>query len=94
MKVTDEDNEIKAFAEIIFNESIKINGIKVIVNDVGKLIVVLPENKIEQIQYVVPLSVQLRKDINNEIINKYFSIKESIKNAKTTSVQKGIDQNG
>lgn len=94
MKVTDEDNEIKAFASIILNDSIKINGIKVIVNDVGKLIVVLPENKIEQIQYVVPLSVQLRKDINNEIINKYFSIKESIKNAKITSVQKGIDQNG
>ena len=42
MKLNAEEDKIKAYASIVVNGSVKINGIKIMSNRDGKLLVVLP----------------------------------------------------
>ena len=44
MRLNDENAEVKAYASIVINGSVKINGIKIISNRDGKILVVLPED--------------------------------------------------
>ncbi len=44
MKINSEESPVKAYVSIVLNNSVKINGIKLVSSENGKLIVVLPEN--------------------------------------------------
>ena len=50
MRLNDENAEVKAYASIVINSSVKINGIKIISNRDGKILVVLPEDSEKKIQ--------------------------------------------
>lgn len=95
MKLTN-DNEVVAYASIVFNDSVKINGVKIKKNDVGKLLVLLPESENQKLQYVVPLTHELRQHIDEQLIEHYFKLKKNvIKNAnENIANQKGNGSNG
>lgn len=95
MKLTN-DNEVVAYASIVFNDSVKINGVKIKKNDVGKLLVLLPEFESQKLQYVVPLTHKLRQHIDEQLIEHYFKLKKNvIKNAnENIANQKGNGSNG
>ena len=90
MKINDEDDSIKAYASVVFNHSVKINGIQIVENDAGKLIVVLPENSEKKIQYVVPMDNYFRQYIDKTLVERYFKLKSALNKTAT----KGFDPNG
>lgn len=95
MKLTNDTESVKAYASIILNNSVKINGIRIITNEVGKLIVVLPEDSEKQIQYVVPINNYFRQYIDKVLVERYFKLKSAInKTAIQNTAMKGIEPNG
>ena len=92
MKLTNE-NEVVAYASIVLNNSVKINGIEIKKNDVGKLLVILPESESRKLQYVVPVTQEMRQHIDEKLIAHYFKLKKNIsKNAnQNTANLKGND---
>ena len=90
MKLNSESAEIKAYASIIINGSVKINGIRIIANRDGKILVVLPEDSEKKIQYVVPMTNYFRQYLDNTLVDRYLKMREAFN--KTAA--KGSDPNG
>ena len=90
MKINDEDDSIKAYASIVINGSVKINGIKIISNRDGKILVVLPEDSEKQIRYVVPMTNYFRQYLDTTLVERYFKLKSALNKTAT----KGFDPNG
>ena len=80
MKVNADDKDVKAYASVVLNNSVKINGIKLLTNREGKLFVLLPESKERQIQYVVPLNAECRRYIDETLIDRYLTMREAFNN--------------
>ena len=93
MRLMENDDKIKAYASIVINDSIKINGIKIVMTKTGKLLVVLPEAENRKLQYVVPVTQEMRQHIDEKLIAHYFKLKKNIsKNAnQNTANLKGND---
>ena len=90
MKINDENDSIKAYASVVFNHSVKINGIKIISNRDGKILVVLPEDSEKKIQYVVPMNNYFRQYLDTTLVERYFKLKSALNKTAT----KGFDPNG
>ncbi len=90
MRLNDENAEVKAYASIVINGSVKINGIKIISNRDSKILVVLPEDSVKKIQYVVPMSTYFRQYLDNTLVERYFKLKSALNKTAT----KGFDPNG
>ena len=90
MKINDENDSIKAYTSVVFNHSVKINGIQIVENDAGKLIVILPEDSEKQIQYVVPMTNYFRQYLDTTLVERYFKLKSALNKTAT----KGFDPNG
>ena len=78
MKINSEESPVKAYVSIVLNNSVKINGIKLVSSENGKLIVVLPENSEKKIQYVVPMDNYFRQYIDKTLIERYFKLKSAL----------------
>ena len=89
MKLNSEDAEIKAYASIVINDSVKINGIRITANRDGKILVVLPEDSEKKIQYVVPMN-NYRQYLDTTLVERYFKLKSALNKTAT----KGFDPNG
>lgn len=104
----DKGESVKAYASVVINDSIKINGIRLESNFAGRLVVRFPSSNSRSLQYIVPLNNDVRQYIDNKIIERYFESKKAI-NKKTptskapvsespetpkTKAQEGIDENG
>ena len=90
MRLNDENAEVKAYASIVINGSVKINGIKIISNRAGKILVVLPEDSEKKIQYVVPMNNYFRQYLDTTLVERYFKLKSALNKTAT----KGFDPNG
>ena len=90
MRLNNENSEIKAYASIIINGSVKINGIKIIANRDGKILVVLPEDSEKKIQYVVPMNNYFRQYLDNTLVDRYLKMRDAFNKTAT----KGSDPNG
>ena len=90
MRLNDETAEVKAYASIVINCSVKINGIKIISNRDGKILVVLPEDSEKKIQYVVPMNNYFRQYLDTTLVERYFKLKSALNKTAT----KGFDPNG
>ena len=90
MRLNNENAEIKAYASIIINGSVKINGIKIIANRDGKILVVLPEDSEKKIQYVVPMNNYFRRYLDNTLVDRYLKMRDAFNKTAT----KGNDPNG
>ena len=90
MRLNDENAEVKAYASIVINGSVKINGIKIISNRDGKILVVLPEDSEKQIRYVVPMTNYFRQYLDTTLVERYFKLKSALNKTAT----KGFDPNG
>ena len=55
MRLNDENAEVKAYASIVINGSVKINGIKIISNRDSKILVVLPEDSVRSEEHTSEL---------------------------------------
>ena len=75
MKLNAEEDKIKAYASIVVNGSVKINGIKIMSNRDGKLLVVLPEDSEKKIQYVVPMNSYFRKYLDTTLVDRYLKLR-------------------
>lgn len=104
----DKNEKVKAYASIVVNNALKINGIRIESNYAGRLVVRFPSSNSRSLQYIVPLNNDVRQYIDNKIIERYFETKKAI-NKKTptskapvsespetpkTKAQEGIDENG
>lgn len=78
MKINSEESPVKAYFSIVLNNSVKINGIKLVSSENGKLIVVLPENSEKKIQYVVPMDNYFRQYIDKTLVERYFKLKSAL----------------
>ena len=78
MKINSEESSVKAYVSIVLNNSVKINGIKLVSSENGKLIVVLPENSEKKIQYVVPMDNYFRQYIDRTLVDRYFKLKSAL----------------
>ena len=78
MKINSEESAVKAHVSIVLNNSVKINGIKLVSLENGKLIVVLPENSEKKIQYVVPMDNYFRQYIDRTLVDRYFKLKSAL----------------
>lgn len=78
MKINSEESSVKAYVSIVLNNSVKINGIKLVSSENGKLIVVLPENSEKKIQYVVPMDNYFRQYIDRTLVERYFKLKSAL----------------
>ena len=78
MKINSEESAVKAYVSIVLNNSVKINGIKLVSSENGKLIVVLPENSEKKIQYVVPMDNYFRQYIDKTLVERYFKLKSAL----------------
>ena len=67
MKINDENDSIKAYASVVFNHSVKINGIQIVENDAGKLIV---------INY-------FRQYLDTTLVERYFKLKSALNKTAT-----------
>ena len=90
MRLNDENADDKADASIVINGSVKINGIKIISNRDGKILVVLPEDSEKKIQYVVPMNNYFRQYLDTTLVERYFKLKSALNKTAT----KGFDPNG
>jgi DNA-binding cell septation regulator SpoVG len=90
MRLHDENAEVKVYASIVINGSVKINGIKIISNRDGKILVVLPEDSEKKIQYVVPMNNYFRQYLDTTLVERYFKLKSALNKTAT----KGFDPNG
>ena len=68
MKISNDTGRVKAYASIIINNSVKINGIKIVFTEAGPPIVVLPEDCEKNIQYVVPMNNHFRRYIDKTLV--------------------------
>ena len=78
MKINSEESPVKAYVSIVLNNSVKINGIKLVSSENGKLFVVLPENSENRIQFVVPMDNYFRQYIDKTLIERYFKLKSAL----------------
>lgn len=78
MKINSEESAVKAYVSIVLNNSVKINGIKLVSSENGKIIVVLPENSEKKIQYVVPMDNYFRQYIDRTLVDRYFKLKSAL----------------
>ena len=78
MKINSEESAVKAYVSIVLNNSVKINGIKLVSLENGKLIVVLPENSEKKIQYVVPVDNYFRQYIDKALVDRYLKLKAAL----------------
>ena len=78
MKINSEESAVKAYVSIVLNNSVKINGIKLVSLENGKLIVVLPENSDKKIQYVVPVDNYFRQYIDKTLVDRYLKLKAAL----------------
>ena len=78
MKINSEESAVKAYVSIVLNKSVKINGIKLVSSENGKIIVVLPENSEKKIQYVVPMDNYFRQYIDRTLVDRYFKLKSAL----------------
>ena len=78
MKINSEESAVKAYVSIVLNNSVKINGIKLVSLENGKLIVVLPENSEKKIQYVVPVDNYFRQYIDKTLVDRYLKLKAAL----------------
>ena len=78
MKINSEESAVKAYVSIVLNNSVKINGIKLVSSENGKIIVVLPENSEKKIQYVVPMDNYFRQYIDKTLVERYFKLKSAL----------------
>ena len=90
MRLNDENAEVKAYASIVINGSVKINGIKIVSNRDSKILVVLPEDSEKKIQYVVPMSIYFRQYLDNTLVDRYLKLRDALNKTAT----KGFDPNG
>ena len=90
MRLNDENAEVKAYASIVINGSVKINGIKIISNRDGKILVVLPEDSEKKIQYVVPMNNYFRQYLDTTLVDRYLKLRDALNKTAT----KGFDPNG
>ena len=91
MRLTENEDKIKAYAAIVINDSIKINGIKIVMTTTGKLLVILPEAENRKMQYVVPLTQETRQHIDQQLLERYFVLEEAL---NKTANMKGNGSNG
>ena len=69
MKLTN-DNEVVAYASIVFNDSVKINGVKIKKNDVGKLLGPPPRiRKAGNCSMLSPLLTNSDSILTNSLLN-------------------------
>lgn len=100
---------VKAYASVVFNESIKINGIRIETNYLDRLVVRFPFSQSKHLQYVVPLNDAVRQYIDKQIVERYFETKKAAYNRKAhphkaqesenpkappNITQEGTDENG
>ena len=78
MKINSEESAVKAYISIVLNNSVKVNGIKLVSLENGKLIVVLPENSDKKIQYVVPVDNYFRQYIDKTLVDRYLKLKAAL----------------
>lgn len=78
MKISNDTDRVKAYASIIINNSVKINGIKIVFTEAGSPIVVLPEGCEKKIQYVVPMNNHFRRYIDETLVERYFKLKSAL----------------
>ena len=90
MRLNDENAEVKAYASIVINGSVKINGIRITANRDGKILVVLPEDSEKKIQYVVPMNTYFRQYLDNTLVDRYLKLRDALNKTAT----KGFDPNG
>ena len=83
MKLVENEDKIKAYASVIINDSIKINGIKIEMNEREKLLVILPESENRRLQYVVPLTQETRQYIDKQLIDRYLSLEKALNKTAT-----------
>ena len=90
MRLNDENAEIKAYASIIINGSVKINGIRLTSNRDGKILIVLPEDSEKKIQYVVPMNNYFRQYLDTTLVDRYLKMRDAF----NKTAMKGSDPNG
>ena len=78
------------YASIIINGSVKINGIRIIANRDGKILVVLPEDSEKKIQYVVPMNNYFRQYLDTTLVDRYLKMRDAF----NKTAMKGSDPNG
>ena len=71
-------NGVIAYASIVFNDSVKINGLALTENENGKHIVRFPESEDKKLQYIVPLNDELRKSVDRAVVEHYFKLKNKL----------------
>ena len=76
-------NGVIAYASVVFNDSLKINGLTLTENGNGKHIVRFPESKDKEsedrkLQYIVPLNDELRKSVDRAVVEHYFKLKNKL----------------
>ncbi|MDP0493644.1 MAG: septation regulator SpoVG [Fusobacterium sp. JB021] len=88
MKITDvrlrivkgeSDAKLKAYADLTFDESFVIHGLKIIDGQKG-MFVAMPSRKMPDGEYkdvAHPITLDLRKEITDSVIEKYKEVKES-----------------
>ena len=93
MKINSEESPVKAYVSIVLNNSVKINRIKLVSSENGKLIVVLPENSEKKIQYVVPMDNYFRQYIDKTLVERYFKLKSALNNNATKGNDPNVSKN-
>lgn len=80
MRLTTDEDDIKAYASVALNNTVKINGIRIVHDIVGKPVIVYPSK--EEMQIIVPLSVEFRQHLEYSLIEHYYSLKKTILESK------------
>ena len=57
----DKNEKVKAYASIVVNNALKINGIRIESNYAGRLVVRFPSSNSRNLQYIVPLNNDVRQ---------------------------------
>ena len=94
IRLNNDTANVKAYASVVFNESIKINGIRIETNYLDRLVVRFPFSESKHLQYVVPLNDAVRQYIDKQIIERYYETKKAAYNrkAQTQKAQEGNPQ--
>lgn len=75
----DSEAKLKAYADLTFDESFVIHGLKIIDGQKG-MFVAMPSRKMPDGEYkdvAHPITLDLRKEITDLVIEKYKDVKES-----------------
>ena len=73
VKVTNGENGLKAFCDIVFDDSFCVHGLRILETQEGKTIVLMPSRKIkDQWKDIAhPINQEFREEIINTVLEEY-----------------------